>query len=82
MEVDASHVIDGVSMVMQGKNLGTAYMYYQLPDNEKAVMRMKRNAKEDCLDCTMVYYANNRAYLGLIVMAKFFKDIKHKGSTT
>lgn len=58
MEVDASHVIDGVSMVMQGKNLGTAYMYYQLPDNEKAVMRMKRNAKEDCLDCTMVYYAN------------------------
>ena len=33
-------------------------------------------------DKDMVYYANNRAYLGLIVMAKFFKDIKHKGSTT
>lgn len=58
MEVDASHVIDGMSMVMQGQNLGTAYMYYQLPDNEKAVLKMKRNAKEDCLDCTMVYYTN------------------------
>ena len=32
------------------------------------------------LDKDMVYYANGRAYPGLIVMAKFFKDIKHKGS--
>ena len=32
------------------------------------------------LDKDMVYYANDRAYPGLIVMAKFFKDIKHKGS--
>lgn len=33
------------------------------------------------LDKDMVYYQNDRAYPGLIVMAKFFKDIKHKGST-
>lgn len=32
------------------------------------------------LDKDMVYYANDRAYPGLIVMAKFFKDMKHKGS--
>ena len=32
------------------------------------------------LDKDMVYYANDRAYPGLIVIAKFFKDIKHKGS--
>ena len=30
--------------------------------------------------CDMVCYDNDRAYPGLIVMAKFFKDIKHKGS--
>lgn len=32
------------------------------------------------LDDDMVCYDNDRAYPGLIVMAKFFKDIKHKGS--
>ena len=32
------------------------------------------------MDKDMVYYDNDRAYPGLIVMAKFFKDIKHKGS--
>lgn len=32
------------------------------------------------LDQNMVYYDNDRAYPGLIVMAKFFKDIKHQGS--
>lgn len=32
------------------------------------------------MDKDMVYYDNDRAYLGLIVIAKFFKDIKHKGS--
>jgi len=32
------------------------------------------------LDKNMVYYEDNRAYPGLIVLAKFFKDIKHKGS--
>ena len=32
------------------------------------------------LDKDMVYYDNDRAYPGLIVIAKFFKDIKHKGS--
>ena len=32
------------------------------------------------IDKDMVYYNNDRAYPGLIVMAKFFKDIKHKGS--
>lgn len=32
------------------------------------------------LDKDMVYYDYYRAYPGLIVIAKFFKDIKHKGS--
>lgn len=32
------------------------------------------------LDDDMVCYDNDRAYPGLIVMANFFKDIKHKGS--
>ena len=32
------------------------------------------------LDKDMVYYDNDRAYPGLIVIAKFFKDIKHKDS--
>ena len=32
------------------------------------------------MDKDMVYYDNDRAYPGLTVMAKFFKDIKNKGS--
>ena len=32
------------------------------------------------LNNKMVYYEDNRAFPGLIVLAKFFKDIKHKGS--
>ena len=32
------------------------------------------------LEDDMVYYDNDRAYPGFIIMAKFFKDIKHKGS--
>ena len=32
------------------------------------------------LEDDMVYYDNDRAYPGLITVAKIFKDIKHKGS--
>lgn len=32
------------------------------------------------LNNKMVYYEDNRAFPGLIILAKFFKDIKHKGS--
>lgn len=43
LSVDMSDVLDGASMVVDGEDVGTAYMYYELPDDERVEMKMVRN---------------------------------------
>lgn len=59
LSVDMSDVLDGASMVVDGEDVGTAYMYYELPDDERVEMKMVRNPDySHWIDAEMTYYAN------------------------
>lgn len=59
LSVDMSDVLDGASMVVDGEDIGTAYMYHELPDDERVEMKMVRNPDySHWIDAEMTYYAN------------------------
>lgn len=59
MEMDLSDVIDGMSMVIDGENVGTCVMTYKLPDEEQAQLTLVRNPKSKrWIDMTGTYTTN------------------------
>ena len=59
MEMDMSDVIDGMSMVIDGENVGTCVMTYELPDEEQAQLTLVRNPKSKrWIDMTGTYTTN------------------------
>lgn len=58
LSVDMSDVLDGASMVVDGEDVGTAYMYYELPDDERVEMKMVRQSRLfSWIEAEMTYYA-------------------------
>ncbi len=59
IEMDLSKVVEGVSVVLEGKHLGTSHMTWELPDNEKFTATMHRStAHKNEISCKMNYYTN------------------------
>ena len=59
MEMDMSDVIDGMSMVIDGENVGICVMTYELPDEEQAQLTLVRNPKSKrWIDMTGTYTTN------------------------
>ena len=59
---DLSHSLDGATLTIYGNHLSTLEMEVPLPDNEKAVMNIKRDGSikyTNCFSCLDTYYANN-----------------------
>jgi len=57
--MDLSDATEGLSMMIDGTDIGTAYIYYELPDDERVELVMDRNADySNWIDCTATYYAN------------------------
>lgn len=60
MEMDLSEEVPGASVVIDGEDIGTAYLYYELPDDERVEMKAVRNADAvHRVDMEAVYFANN-----------------------
>lgn len=59
MYADLSNEVDGASAMVDGENVGTAYLYYELPDDERVEMKLVRNVDySHRIDAQTVYYAN------------------------
>ncbi|WP_337562257.1 hypothetical protein [Prevotellamassilia timonensis] len=79
------HFVTSHSSTNPSDNIRETYISQERVMLDRLYKDLKTVASPDFMsvwemDKDMVYYDNDRAYPGLIVMAKFFKDIKHKGS--
>lgn len=60
LSIDLSDVLEGASLTIDGEDIGTAYFYYELPENERVEMTMTRNPKYSrWMDVEVDYFANN-----------------------
>ena len=60
VEMDLSHQIDGLTLVMDGVDMGTCYLYMDLPDDEQCVLQVTRNSeKNNLFDMNATYYTNS-----------------------
>lgn len=79
------HFVTSHSSTNPSDNIRETYISQERVMLDRLYKDLKTVASPDFMsvwemDKDMVYYDNDRAYPGLILMAKFFKDIKHKGS--
>lgn len=70
--------IDSQSFLFSAKESNEEYYRVAYELTKKLFVGMSKHAL--AFNSKKYNFYNDRAYPGLIVMAKFFKDIKHKGS--
>ena len=67
MTIDLDKVMEGASIVLDGKEVGTMYFYFELPDGEKAHMTMTRLAdKTNTISIESVYDTNTDVHYNMV----------------